>query len=32
MVGAQPAGFTDQMVKDDSQFEKLLHTGPGFAQ
>ncbi|WP_232517802.1 hypothetical protein [Mycobacterium intracellulare] len=29
---AQPAGFTDQMVKDDSQIGKLLHTGPGFAQ
>lgn len=29
---AQPAGFTDQIVKDDSQFGKLLHTEPGFAQ
>lgn len=26
------AGFTDQMVKDDSQFRKLVQTGPGFAQ
>ncbi|OMB94507.1 MCE family protein [Mycobacterium colombiense] len=26
------AGFTDQMVTDDAQFRKLLHTGPGFEQ
>lgn len=26
------AGFTDQMMKDDAQFRRLLHTGPGFAQ
>ncbi|BCO41159.1 hypothetical protein MINTM001_22980 [Mycobacterium paraintracellulare] len=26
------AGFTDQMVQDDAQFRRLLHTGPGFAQ